>query len=253
MSNVNRKLAKSLSADSVELIPYLPFFLQDLWELGSSPADMIHLVSKHMNLSKEMKILDLACGKGAVSIQMAKKFGCSVKGIDLIQEFILDAKDKALENNVEDLCDFSIEDINLSVNLERGFDLVVLGAVGDVLGMPQETLIKLSATIKQGGYILIDDAYAKAGSNSSYMNKEDWLKAIEDTNLELVEDLIVDSEMFSDLLDDQMANISKRAFELKIKYPEKAQIFDAYLESQLSECEILENDVTGVTMLLRKK
>ena len=44
MSDVEEKLAKSLTAESVELIPYLPYLLQDLWELGSSPKDMIHLI-----------------------------------------------------------------------------------------------------------------------------------------------------------------------------------------------------------------
>lgn len=41
MSNVEEKLAKSLTAESTELIPYLPYLLQDLWELGSSPKDII--------------------------------------------------------------------------------------------------------------------------------------------------------------------------------------------------------------------
>ena len=33
MSSTEKKLAQSLTAESVELIPYLPYLLQDLWEL----------------------------------------------------------------------------------------------------------------------------------------------------------------------------------------------------------------------------
>lgn len=40
MSNVDEKLAKLLTADTTELIPYLPYLLQDLWELGSSRIDI---------------------------------------------------------------------------------------------------------------------------------------------------------------------------------------------------------------------
>ena len=65
MSDVEEKLAKSLTAESVELIPYLPYLLQDLWELGSSPKDMVHLISKNIITSEKTKVLDLACGKGA--------------------------------------------------------------------------------------------------------------------------------------------------------------------------------------------
>jgi len=62
---VEEKLAKSLTAESVELIPYLPYLLQDLWELGSSPKDILEMITKHIPVSKETKVLDLACGKGA--------------------------------------------------------------------------------------------------------------------------------------------------------------------------------------------
>ena len=65
MSDVEEKLAKSLTAESVELIPYLTYLLQDLWELGSSPKDMVHLISKNIIISEKTKVLDLACGKGA--------------------------------------------------------------------------------------------------------------------------------------------------------------------------------------------
>jgi len=34
MLDVKEKLAKSLTAETTELIPYLPYLLQDLWELG---------------------------------------------------------------------------------------------------------------------------------------------------------------------------------------------------------------------------
>ena len=34
MAIIEEKLARSLTADSTQLIPYLPYLLQDLWELG---------------------------------------------------------------------------------------------------------------------------------------------------------------------------------------------------------------------------
>jgi len=101
MSTVEEKPAKSLTAESVELIPYLPYLLQDLWELGSSPPDIISLITKHADVSGQPTVLDLACGKGAVSIQLAKELGCQTKGIDLIPEFIDFAPKKAQGYSVE--------------------------------------------------------------------------------------------------------------------------------------------------------
>jgi 2-polyprenyl-3-methyl-5-hydroxy-6-metoxy-1,4-benzoquinol methylase len=84
MSSVEEKLAQSLTAETTELLPYLPYLLQDLWELGSVPMDMVELISGNVGVSPRTKILDLACGKGAVSVRLAEEYGCSVKGIDII-------------------------------------------------------------------------------------------------------------------------------------------------------------------------
>jgi hypothetical protein len=47
--------------------------------------------------------------------------------------------------------------------------------------------------------------------------------------------------------------IIKRANELKEKLPEKAYLFDRYIQNQQEECEELESDISGVTMLLQYK
>lgn len=252
MSKVEEKLAKSLTAESVELIPYLPYLLQDLWELGSSPKDMVHLISKNIIISESTKVLDLACGKGAVSINIAKKFGCKVKGIDIIPEFVEDANKKAQEYKVEALCEFIVGDINQSVEVEKDYDIVILGAVGEVLGNQEETLNKLSATIKKNGYVLLDDGYAKAEGNEIYITKEQWVEIIEKSGYRMIDDLLVDESEFSGVLDEQMTYLTKRINELKERYPNQANLFDEYLKSQLAECDELENDILGVTILLKK-
>lgn len=202
MSDVEEKLAKSLTAESVELIPYLPYLLQDLWELGSSPKDMVHLISKNIIISEKTKVLDLACGKGAVSIKLAKEFGCQVKGIDIMQDFIENAKKKAQEFKVETLCEFIVGDINQYVEVEKGYDIVILGAVGEVLGNQEETLNKLSKTIKKDGYVLLDDAYARSESNETYITKKKWIEIIEKSGYQMVEDLLVDESEFSGVLNE---------------------------------------------------
>ena len=253
MSSREEKLAKSLTAESIELTPFLPYLLQDLWELGSSPKDMINLISRNIDITKNTRILDLACGKGAVSVNMAKKFGCQVKGIEIMSDFIVVAKQKSQEHNVQHLCDFIIADINESVKIEKGYDVVILGAVGDVLGNQEETLLKLSATIKEEGHILIDDGYAKSTSEGPYLSKEKWLEIIGRSGFELVEDLLVNEIDFSGVLEDQEASIKIRTSELKDKYPDKVHLFEQYMESQIAECDELENDIIGVTILLKKR
>jgi ubiquinone/menaquinone biosynthesis C-methylase UbiE len=251
------KLARSLTAETIELLPFLPYLLQDLWELGSSPKDMISLIKKHLSLSQHTKILDIACGKGAVSINIAKSFNVNVYGFDLIPDFIDYANRKAKESKIDLLCHFLIGDANEIVNIEKNYDCVIFGAGGNILGVPQETLNKLLKTIKPKGYILIDEAYLSDGSsnreikynNYEYLTHKQWMNLFESNGLRLVEELPSTEEYDTD---SDNKSIALRAHELIAKYPEKREIFESYIRSQLNECEDLKNNVVAVTWMLQR-
>ncbi|OPZ94067.1 MAG: hypothetical protein BWY74_00853 [Firmicutes bacterium ADurb.Bin419] len=143
MSKVEEKLAKSLTAESTELIPYLPYLLQDLWELGSSPKDIIDMTQKHIQISKEMKVLDLTCGK------------------------------------------------------------------------------------------------------------EKWFLFFQNAGVKLLDERFIEDDELESLNDEQQSFIEKRANELKEKYPDKESLFESYIKSQQAECDELENEISGVMMLLQ--
>lgn len=251
MSNIEEKLAKSLTAESTELIPHLPYLLQDLWELGSSPNVIVDLILKHIQVSGKTKVLDLACGKGAVSVQVSKALGSKIKGIDIIPEFIDFADKKAQEYGVENLCEFKVGDINEAVKTEKDYDIVILGAVGDVLGNPEETIQMLKNTVKNGGYIFIDDAYGNDDSDGRYPTREKWLIFFQNAGLKLLDERLNEEDEIISINDEQQTFIIKRANELKEKHPDKAYLFESYIRSQQAECDELENEISGVTMLLQ--
>jgi ubiquinone/menaquinone biosynthesis C-methylase UbiE len=204
------------------------------------------------------KILDLACGKGAVSINIAKSLNINVYGFDLIPDFIKYAEQKAKELDVDSLCHFMLGDINEVVNSENNYDCVIFGAVGNVLGGPQETLNKLSQTVKPQGYILVDESYLPDDSsneevkykNYGYLSHEQWLRLFKNRGLKIVEEVAANIEEYS--FDFENKAIAARADELIAKYPEKRAIFKGYVQSQLNECADLENTVMGVTWMLQR-
>ena len=250
-------LARSLTAETTELLPFLPYLLQDLWELGSSPRDVVNLLEKHMPISDNTRILDLACGKGAVSINIAQNFNVNVYGYDLIPEFIKYAKQKAKEWGVAALCHFMHGDANEIVNTAKYYNCVILGAAGNILGSPRETIQKLIKTIKPKGYIVIDEAYLPGDSGDvdikyeyDYMTHGQWLRLFEESGLVLLEEM--PSPQGYDYDSDNKA-IAMRADELIAKHPEKRAIFEGYVQSQLNECSDLEDNVVGVTWILQKQ
>ena len=254
------RLVRSLSWETTELLPFLPYLLQDFWELGSDPDVMAYLIGKYVDISAETKILDLACGKGAVSVKVAKKLNVRVKGIDLMPEFIEYAAQKAKEYNVEDLCEFLVDDINEAVTTEKGYDCVVFGAAGvDVFGGPTEALRKLKATVKPGGFILIEEGYIPPDSKrddirynaGAYYPEQFWMDLFRDSGLELIETASGHSEGALDS-DSGMAAITARADELIEKYPEKKTILEGYVSNQRNEYADIGDSLVCVTWILRK-
>jgi ubiquinone/menaquinone biosynthesis C-methylase UbiE len=251
------KLALSLSAETTELLPFLPYLLQDLWELGSNWKDMAALLKKHMPISEKTKILDLACGKGAVSTNIAKNLNVRTDGYDLIPDFIEEAIKKAKEMQVDSLCHFKCGDAKEAVTLENDYDCVILGGSGNILGDTwQEALTKMIKTVKPLGYIMIDESYLSDNSSNEelkfeydQLTHEQWLQLFIDNGLILLDE-IQNAEEYD--YDSDTKTIATRASELIIKHPEKRAMFEGYIQSQINQCIDLKDSVIAVTWLLQK-
>ena len=258
-SKTARKLAGSLTAESVELLPYLPYLLQDLRILGTPPLLVRDLVSRHIPNPDKCSFLDLACGKGAVSICLAETFGARVTGLDLMPDFIEYARAWAARAGVADRCRFEVEDINFSVERERGHDCVILGAVGDVLGPVEPTLRKLAGVIRPGGFIMVDDAYLNDSGrqvkydNYQYLSRGQWLAIFSSLGLTLAEEAEGDEAEEEKRNAADLQNISNRARELAEREPQRRSLFEAYVESQKNEILDLEESITGVLWVLQKE
>lgn len=258
-NQVEQKLAGSLTAETTELIPYLPYLLQDIWELGSSPRDMVRLIKNNIDICGETKVIDLGCGKGAVSIALCRELGIRVCGIDLLPDFIREAKAKALEEGVSHLCEFQVQDINESVKSRQDYDIAILGAVGDVLGNPAETLAKLKQVVRRGGYILIEEAYLVGDpddvryQNYDYLPLNRWEALFRELGFVKIMGLTAeDTSELKEVNDYNNRMIKQRAEELMKKHPEKRAIFEGYVTSQEMECDDLYDVINGITWLLRR-
>ena len=128
-----------------------------------------------------------------------------------------------------------------------------------MLGSPAETLDKLKATVKQGGYVLIDEAYLPDEgnredvryNNTVYITEQQWTALFKEAGLVLIETASGDSLGNLDS-DSGMTAITARANELIEKYPDKKAMFDGYIRSQQNEYYDLDNSLIGVTWILRK-
>ncbi len=135
-------------------------------KLSEHMVEFLPDILERFDVSPE-KILDLACGEGTFSVEMAKK-GYDVTGVDISDRMLKFSKEKASEENVDvefiqgDMRDFSLDD---------EFELATCW--GDSLNyiLEKEELEQVFEnvyeTLGEGGLFIFD-------MNTLYRMKEEW-------------------------------------------------------------------------------
>ncbi|MBW4362673.1 methyltransferase domain-containing protein [Flavobacterium taihuense] len=106
-------------------------------------------------LKPGMNILDVGCGTGAISKDIAKIVGEKGKviGIDNTENFILSGKE-----SYQDITNLELIHVDLfDFNPEEKFDLIVSARVLQWLSNPKEALLKIKSLLKPNGQISILD------------------------------------------------------------------------------------------------
>lgn len=132
-------------------------FINDIF--GSYSEDIL----QRSGLSEDLKILEVGCGTGSMTIWLAKKVGVNGKviAIDASQQQIQIAKAAAKNeglNNIEFICS-TIEELNLP---NDSVDLAYSRLLLMHLNNPRYVLEKLKKYLKLGGVIVCDEPHASS-------------------------------------------------------------------------------------------
>lgn len=256
LKTVEESVLTAMDCKDKEILPYLPYILQDFWEIGSDPDIMVNFIKKNFENLYNLKVLDLGCGKGAVSINIAKQLNCFCYGIDAIPEFVSYSVLKAEEYGVGDLCRFEVGDVREKIKTLAKYDIIILGAIGQVFGNYFETLTLLKNNLNKDGIIIIDDGHIDDASKFKHENiftKSVLIRQIENAGMQIIDEVVA-TEQNSVLAnyDKEYENIIKRCNELVEKHPYNAEIFMNYCNQQKNEYYNLKNEIICSTMVVKK-
>ena len=260
MKTLDESIATAMDwSEDISILPFIPYILQDFWEMGTPAEAVINFVKTHYHveslsatsLQNPIQILDLGCGKGAVSIKSATALNCNCLGIDGLPEFIEISKEKAKEYGVENLCRFEVGDIREKINEIGTFDVIVLGAIGAVFGDYYSTLTALSQHLNPNGIIIINDAYIDDATTSQYpslLYRRELLAQVGQAGMELIDEV---TDFPTDYEGD-FECLKNRCEELMTKYPDKTALFEKYIQTQIYEYDALDNKMICSMMVFRK-
>ena len=242
------------------LLPFVADLLQDFDELGTNP-DLLVEVIRGLELPEEAHVVDLGCGKGVVSIAVAKQLGLSVFGIDLHAPFVRHCEQAAAVSGVTELCTFRHANILTATDTYpeiSNADVAIFAALGHVLGPLEETVGILRRFVRPGGFIVIFDDYVKDGATVEFSDYEDYtsrdltivrLESQGDVLIRLVEEPYED---IGETTSAQNALILVRAEALAKQHPEHRDAFLKFVQDQEREIAFLEANMMQAVWVLRR-
>lgn len=157
------EVARSVDA-TPDLIPVLDGLFAGLPALGSAPRRIASLVERFAEPGPRSWVLDLACGKGAVGIEIAARTGCRVVGVDGCEAFVASARDHAAAREVGRRCVWIESDLRDFARSEtRRYD------VGMMIGLfPLVRAARvLRPLVRPGGLYIVDDVVLDPGDRAA--------------------------------------------------------------------------------------
>ena len=156
MQKKNVQDIKTIMGIEEEMICILPAIKQNVMNPWIRRLSGIF---QKLNLQKGQVVLDLPCGRGGVSIPLAKKYGVKILGYDVLEEYINAAKSLAKSDGVAKLCKFTVEDIREVVKRKNFCDVLLWIAAPQLWNSSKNTIRSLRNCVRNKGIIFIGDAY----------------------------------------------------------------------------------------------
>ena len=240
------------------ILHLVPDLLADVWALGSDPEQIVRQLQA-AGLAPAARVLDLGCGKGAVSLAVAEAFAATVDGSDAFAPFVADAARRAEAVGLGQACRFRCEDLSTTAATARDYDAVLYISVGSVFGGPRDTVAALRRTIRPGGLIVLDDGYRVSDDDDvaflgcKYMlSRHATIAGITAFGDRLVGERLILPEDLSAQNRAIMDVIEARADTLATRFPQHASALATYVARERAECEALDNRVQCVTWVIER-
>lgn len=199
-------------------------------------ARLIELLEETLPLDKRSKVLDLGCGRGRHSINLYKK-GYKVTGIDLSEQAIETARQKAADQGLDGLT-FEVRDMRNP--LPETFDAIVnLFTTFGYFRTDEENASVFDSVkkmLKPGGIFVLDFLNARKVKNSFSPNDEGSFRGIQYEITRFIDDNAIHKEItFSgDKINGQQ------------KYSERVKLYDlSWFKQEMKKRELIIDHIFG--------
>lgn len=130
-----------------------------------------HKLEDKLQIDSKTKVLDIACGKGSTALYLARKYGCSVVGIDISEELIREAKESCERMGLRDKVKFQVANAMDLPFEDNQFDVAISQGILVFVDDQTKTINEASRVIKNGGKAGWIEVSWKKEPTKGFLNK----------------------------------------------------------------------------------
>lgn len=194
-------------------------------------------------MKKGLKVLDVSSGRGTQSIFYAEKYDVNVVGLDISEEMIKTAKQRASKKGLLDKVEFILGDSQNLPFEDSTFDIVINECAVGIPDDSQKVLDEMIRVVKKGGKIAIHESTwrkpmtenKKIELSERYgttpLEFEEWITMLEKAgakNIESEFDEWSKPEMFWDIRQNRKVKHYRNVMDIKEKAITVLRIFKKY-------------------------
>ena len=110
------------------------------------------------HIGKDKYILDVGCGVGVTPCYIARKYGCKVVGVDIVEGMIERSKERAKRERLTDQVEFRVADAQDLPFENDVFDAVISESVTALPDDKSKAVSEYVRVVKPGGYVGLNEA-----------------------------------------------------------------------------------------------
>lgn len=235
-ARLRREVARSVDAPP-SLVPYFEQLFAGMPSLGSSPRRLANTL-KTAGVEHGARVLDLACGKGAIAVELAHRLNCSVTAVDACPAFLEEGRRRAASAGVADRVRFIESDVRVfagaTARSRRRWDVALMIGLLAI----DEAAPMLRTLVRPRGIYAIDDVFRddkltyRRSEFLSIPTKAQCREIIEASGDRLIAADVTSPSRLRALNDSLYKRLAENARALRASTPSLARDLQAFLSNQ---------------------
>jgi len=115
---------------------------------------LIQVIGERCIINEESEVLDVGCGDGVTTIRIASSFGCTIRGLDISQKLIDEAREKVNRSGLKNVS-FQVTNGGLSHLPENSYDAILFISSLSLFENKLDVLREARRILKPGGTLVV--------------------------------------------------------------------------------------------------